>query len=114
MLTSHAHAALDVDWILNMAKTEATVKVNTDVVFKWGGYHDVYLLPSKADYDSCNFANGNLLAPTSQNSYTYKASSPGTFYFSCSIGNGYHCNTPQKLALTVTGTLSAWVNCGKP
>ena len=101
-----AQAPLEIDWILRMPETEVTVKVNTGVVFKWTNYHDVYLFPNTADYESCNFANAIILAPTSQNSYTYKASTPGTFYFGCSIGNGFHCNTPQKLALTVTGTLN--------
>ena len=83
--------------------TAATVKVNTAVVFKWSGYHNVYMFPNKADFENCEFGKAKELAANSKNPFTFKASSPGTFYFGCEVGGGYHCNTPQKLALTVTG-----------
>ena len=86
-------------------KTEATAKVGTNVVFKWGGYHNVYMFPSKAAFEKCDFSGAKEVARYSENPFTYKASKAGTYYFGCEVGNGYHCNTPQKLALTVTGML---------
>ena len=91
-----------------MPETKATVKVNTEVVFKWSGFHNVYLFPNKADFDNCDFANAKELATSDQSPFTYKSSSTGTFYFGCAVGDGFHCNQPQKLELTVTGTL--WLN----
>ena len=77
------------------------VKVNTAVMFKWNGNHNVYLFPSKAAYDSCKFDKATKLGTKSP--YTYMAKSPGVFYFGCQVGS--HCNSKQKLALTVTGTV---------
>ena len=94
-------------------KTTATVKVGSTVVFTWPqGYHNVYLMPNKADYDACNFKNSEELAegslgPNTDKPFIYKASKPGVYYFGCEIGSGFHCETPQKLTLTVTGMLCA-------
>ena len=95
---------LKIDWKFNM-ETKATTKVGTDVVFKWSGYHNVYMFPSKAAFEKCDFSGAKELAGNDKNPFTYKASKPGTYYFGCEVGNGGHCNTPQKLALTVTGML---------
>ena len=102
---SHIHtaqAAKIIDWKLGMSAEEQAqnVKVNTAVVFKWNGAHNVYIFPSKAAFDSCNFDKATKLGTTSP--YTYKASSPGVFYFGCEVGS--HCKDKQKLALTVAGT----------
>ena len=98
-------AVLDIDWKLNMKTTKATTKVGTEVVFKWSGYHNVYMFPSKEAFNKCDFSKAKKVGSASQNPFTYKASAPGTFYFGCEVGNGFHCETPQKLALTVTGML---------
>ena len=106
--TANIRTALDIDWKKGMTQTAATVGVGSQVVFKWAKseFHNVYLLPNKADFDSCNFANAQELAKNDQNPFTYTPSSAGTFYFGCQVGNGFHCRTPQKLALTVTtGTI---------
>ena len=97
------HATTQIQWKVPMSTTEQkqTVKVNTDVVFTWSGTHNVYMFPTKADFDSCNFAKATEMGTTSP--YTYKPSSAGMFYFGCQIAG--HCNT-QKLALTVTSTNS--------
>ena len=102
-------AVLNIDWKLGM-KTNATTETNTTVVFKWSGYHNVYMFPSKAAFDSCDFSDATELATNDKNPFTYKASAPGTYYFGCEVGNGYHCKQPQKLALTVTGALCIWVS----
>ena len=78
-----------------------TVAVGTQVVFKWSETHNVWLMPNKAAYDGCDFAQAKELASTSANEYTYKTSAPGTFYFSCKITD--HCRLANlKMALTVT------------
>ena len=93
-----------------MEQTTATVKIGTRVVFTWAGYrglsHNVYMLPNKADFENCTFANAQELAKNHQNPFTYTPSSTGTFYFACQVGAGAHCNTTQKLALTVIGKLT--------
>ena len=78
-----------------------TVAAGTNVVFKWSGQHNVFLMPNKAAYDTCNFDQATELASTSVQEYTYKSSAAGTFYFGCKVTG--HCKfTTQKLALIVT------------
>ena len=95
-------ARKDIDWKLGMKDAERaqTVTAGTHVIFKWSGTHNVWLMPNKAAYDSCNFDQATELASTSVNEYTYKASAAGTFYFACKVS--IHCQyANQKLALTV-------------
>ena len=80
-----------------------TVPLNTKVVFKWKGYHNVYALPDKKAFDACDFSKATKLASHDQGPYTYKASSAGIVYFACEVGG--HCSFNQKLALTVTGNV---------
>merc|ERR1719446_782069 len=83
------------------AEMKQTVALDTQVVFEWSGYHNVYQLPDKAAFDSCDFSKATKLASSNGSPYTYKASSAGTVYFACEVGG--HCRFNQKLALTVTG-----------
>ena len=105
-------SALDIDWKTGMSDKEQkqTVTVGTDVVFKWSNFHDVYQLPDKAAYDNCDFSKATKLAGTNVNTYTYKSTSEGIVYFSCSVYSGAHCKANQKLTLTVTGMFSVWAN----
>lgn len=91
-----------------MPSTEATATVGTEVTFKWSSFHNVYMFSNKDDFENCNFEKATEVASNDQNPFTFKASSPGTFYFGCEVGNGWHCRTPQKLALTVTGNSFVW------
>ena len=84
-------------------ETKATTKVGTDVVFKWSGYHNVYMFPSKAAFEKCDFSGAKDLSKKSKYSFTYWVTAPGTYYFGCEVDN--HCKQSQKLALTVTGML---------
>ena len=95
-------AQKDIDWKLGMTDAEQrqTVTVGTDVVFKRTDQHNVWLMPNKAAYDACDFSQATELASDSENDYTYKASTPGTFYFGCQITS--HCRYAHKMALTVT------------
>ena len=90
---------------MSATEQKQTVEVNADVIFKWIGHHNVYMFPNKADFDDCDFTKATLLAMSTQNSYTFKTSSPGVFYFGCEVGG--HCTyLQQKLALTVTGSVT--------
>ena len=86
---------------MSPAERTQTVEAGTNVVFKWSGMHNVWLLPNKDAYDACDFSKGTELAPTSVNDYTYKASAAGTFYFGCQI-IGHCAFAAHKLELTVT------------
>merc|ERR1712032_400450 len=92
-----------IDWKLGMtaAQMKQTVSLNTEVVFKWSGFHNVYELSDKKAFDACDFSKAKQLASHNQGPFTYKASSAGIVYFACKVGG--HCSSKQKLALTVTG-----------
>ena len=100
--TSKTQAA-DIVWKMGMSPEaqQQTVGIDDEVVFKWEGVHNVYKMPSKAAYDACDFSEAAELASTTQSSYTYKATEARTIYFACEISD--HCNSGQKLTLTVTG-----------
>merc|ERR1712032_1324765 len=92
-----------IDWKLGMtsAQMKQTVSLNTEVVFKWSGFHNVYELPDKKAFDACDFSKAKALASHNQGPFNYKASSAGIVYFACKVGG--HCSSKQKRALTVTG-----------
>merc|ERR1712051_712969 len=92
-----------INWRLGMSQAEMNqaVALNTNVVFKWNGYHNVWQLPDQTAFDRCDFSNGKELGPATKNTYTYKASAVGKVFFACEVGGGSHCNAKQKLALTV-------------
>merc|ERR1719362_2196242 len=97
------NAQTKIDWKLGMtaAQMKQTVSLNTEVVFKWSGFHNVYELSDKKAFDACDFSKAKALASHNQSPFTYKASSAGIVYFACKVGG--HCSSKQKLALTVTG-----------
>jgi len=70
----------------------------------------VHLLPSLAAFDSCDFSSATLLGATSPVAYT--ASTPGTFYLACSVGN--HCSSGQKLALVVNTAAPSHAPTARP
>jgi len=113
------NAQTQIYWKLGMtaAQMKQTVALNTEVVFKWSGFHNVYELPDKKAFDACDFSKAKELASHRQGSFTYKASSSGIVYFACQVSG--HCSV-QKLALTVTGgevsvcqPCKSSVECGK-
>ena len=88
---------------MTAAQMKQTVALNTEVVFKWSGFHNVYELSDKKAFDACDFSKAKALASHNQGPFTYKASSAGIVYFACKVGG--HCSSKQKLALTVTGNV---------
>merc|ERR1719326_470666 len=109
-------AQTNIDWKMGMSEDETmqTVELNTDVVFNWGGMdmsHDVWRFPDQAAFDACEFSGAEQLAANEDNPFTYTASTAGTFYFGCKVGeDGTHCNSPQKLKLTVNPAPTAQTN----
>jgi len=84
------------------AEKKQTVKTNTDVVFKFTSFHNVYKFPDKTAFDACDISKATQMAL--QSPYTFKASAAGTVYFGCGVGKGSHCRGGIKLALTVTAS----------
>ena len=111
-LIKHPHlpiAQTKIDWKVGMtgAEMKQTVPVNTDVIFKWSGWHNVWKFPDKAAFDACDFSRATELAASSKGPYTYQASSAGIVYFGCRVQwfSLSNCKAKQKLALSVTGNV---------
>merc|ERR1711976_437108 len=101
--TSTSATPKTIDWRVGMTENEMKlgVALDTSLVFQWSGYHNVYQLPDKDAFDTCDFSQATKLASPGESPFTYEASSAGKFYFACEVGG--HCRFNQKLALTVTG-----------
>jgi len=106
-----------------------TVDIGDAVVFRTGaGFHDLAMLPTKADFDTCDVTQKTVVAdwtygttsPTTACNdasaccsgtacgatgnyvtYTFNASVAGDAFFVCSYG--YHCKQGQKIHVTVRG-----------
>ena len=84
------------------------VSVGDKLSFRYNTNHNVWVLPTRADYDSCNMAGGTELAATdygggaasAPNLYEAVVTTPGTLFIACQIGS--HCQYDQKIAVTVT------------
>ncbi|EFJ24211.1 hypothetical protein SELMODRAFT_415061 [Selaginella moellendorffii] len=81
------------------------------VVFRYApGFHNVAMLPSKADFDNCNFAKATMLDTGSSGNFTWIApEKTGAYYFACGFsveGQGTHCDGGQKVTISV-GVLAA-------
>jgi hypothetical protein len=121
-----------------MAKAELEKGLNLTVgdklQFQYGNMHDVFLLPSKAAFDSCDFAaeGAKELADNTKGDdshrrraehdghdhdhsahtggYEYTLADPGTLYFACSYAprmSGSHCKAGQKIAVAVAAKASS-------
>ena len=100
-ITVPTPAAKVIDWKLGMSAAEQslTVVVNQRFKFEWTGHHNVYVFPSKAAYEACDFTGAK---PVSVKPLTMASGAPGTFYYGCEIVS--HCKFGQKIAVTVVGT----------
>jgi len=105
------------------------VNLGDTVLFRTGaGFHDVATVPTKAGFDACSMTGktvvgdwtyGTIAVSSTCKSasdccvgatcgvsgnyvtYAFNASAAGDTYFVCSIGNGGHCKTGQKLHVKV-------------
>ena len=102
LLVGSAKAAeVSLTWKVSMNPQTKTVSQGDTVVFTWGGTHNVYESASKSDFDSCAKSGGTEVgAQASGGSYSKVFDTPGTFYYICTVGS--HCNSGQKMAITVT------------
>lgn len=88
------------------------VSPNTKLTFQYSRYHNVYLMPSEAAYDACDFSSATELAsdsfgaPNTLNIYEAVATSAGTLYIAC--GKSGHCTSDQKIAISVQADCSGW------
>ena len=118
-------APKEIDWKLGMTKAEQaqTVAPGTNVIFKWSGTHNVWLMPNKVAYNECDFDQARELASTSVNEYTYKAPAAGTVYFTCKVEGPLppnrwsrgHCKFGNmKLVLTVASAPAPKITAAPP
>lgn len=111
------------------------VNIGDTVLFQTAaGFHDVAIVPTNADFEACDMPRKTLVADwtygTTDTStackssedcckgstcslsgnyvtYAFKANTVGETYFVCSIGNGGHCKTGQKLHVKVKDPAAA-------
>ncbi|XP_075651662.1 umecyanin-like [Castanea sativa] len=68
------------------------------------GAHDVATV-TQTNYDACSIAN--TISLVTAGPYSYTINSTGTHYFICTFSNGGHCNSGQKLAISVGNSTNA-------
>jgi hypothetical protein len=102
----------------SFSHTAQTVEVGTRLVFKYSSGHNLWQMPSQSAYDSCDFSGANELAKKNHgggtsgqeaNLYEMTATTAGTLWFACEVRppDHSHCNSGQKVAITVTAASNA-------
>mmetsp|Transcript_20737 Transcript_20737/g.41776 ORF Transcript_20737/g.41776 Transcript_20737/m.41776 type:complete len:353 (-) Transcript_20737:207-1265(-) len=106
---------------------DIVAKVGDTIHFKTAqGFHDIGLVPTSAEYSSCDMTNFDMWVNTAgaiqadkpgtvtvangmyEYEFTLTEDHIGTWYFVCSVALGGHCRAGQKMLLTVTaGTPAA-------
>ena len=98
----------------SFSHTAQTVEVGTRLVFKYSSGHNLWQMPSQSAYDSCDFSGANELAGKNHgggtsgqeaNLYQMMTITEGTLWFACEVPS--HCNSGQKVAITVTAASNA-------
>jgi len=87
-----------IDWTAgfgNVIAQSMEAEVGDSLIFNDVGGHNIYLMPSKAAFDDCDFSSATLLS--SNNGYQHMLTSL-PMYFACRVGS--HCRAGQKLAVT--------------
>merc|ERR1711865_444347 len=83
------------------AARATTANVGDTLRFVWEGNHNVYNMPDKAAFDSCDFTSANRVdGGVSPLDFPFTDALLRTAYFACSIAD--HCVNGQKLAVTPT------------
>ena len=106
-LPASTKAATDWDWLsgfMGESKRALTVEAGQTVRFTNMQGHNIVVVPSKAAFDACSFANdAAVVTPSAESTYTWTApSQAGIVYLVCGVGT--HCIAGQKLAVTVALT----------
>lgn len=84
-----------------------SVAFGSKLRFQYNSNHNVWLLPSKADYEACDFSGGTQLSSKSAggssgqapNLYEAVVTAAGTLYAVCEVGG--HCKAGQKVVISV-------------
>ena len=92
-----------------------TVTVGDKLSFRYNSNHNLYLMASKAAYDSCNFDGATELGSSSvgggtgetPNLYEAVVTTAGTLYLACQVSAGSHCAGGQKVAITAAAIAAA-------
>jgi len=87
-----------IDWTAGFGNVPAQsmeAEVGDSLIFNDVGGHNIYLMPSKAAFDDCDFSSATLLS--SNNGYQHMLTSL-PMYFACRVGS--HCRAGQKVAVT--------------
>lgn len=104
--TAHGH---DAGVELGQGKT-LRVNVGDQVTFKWDGNypHDLMEMKDANALTDCNFDGSTpIVSPaTSEANHTITITDK-TYYFSCSVGSGSHCEQGQKLIVVGSVSCSA-------
>ncbi|CAI5482628.1 unnamed protein product [Closterium sp. Yama58-4] len=84
-------------------KPNPTARAGDVLVFKWTGYHDVWLMSGAAAYNNCNFKGAKEKAKVASGK-TYRFTVPATargstLYFGCQVYG--HCGMNMKVAVAV-------------
>lgn len=87
--------------------------VGAKLSFQYNAYHNIWLIPSLGNYQSCAFTGATELASTAYggggsaggNLYEAVVTTEGTLYVACRISS--HCLSNQKVAITVTATCAS-------
>ena len=103
-MPASTEASTDWDWLsgfMGESKRALTVEVGQTVRFTNMQGHNIVVVPSKAAFDACSFANdAAVVTPSAESTYTWTApSQAGLVYLVCGVGT--HCIAGQKLAVTV-------------
>jgi len=94
-----------VEWQAGVPYEPLEVAVGDNIQFDWSKYgtHDLYILNDRAAFDACDFSDATELAPISASgSHVVTMTEEGSIYFSCSVGDGGHCNALQKIEVVVS------------
>jgi len=88
-----------VPWSFGMDSQEHCVETGTTVIIdKTGSFHNVNMLTSESEYDSCTGFTDTV--GNADNPYIFQAETPGSFYFACGVGT--HCASGNmKAKITV-------------
>merc|ERR1719201_576643 len=101
--------AKTINWRVGMSKSEQSVALKTDgkqpaaLAFKWNGYHNVFKFKDRTAFLKCDFSGATNLGAKSP--VKFSTTKAGTYYFGCEVYG--HCQSNQKLAVTVTGNAGA-------
>jgi len=102
-------------WTFGVGPLDVDLQTGESLVFPSpiGGAHDVSELFTQTAYDTCNVTGATLLAPGGTPNFSIPFSTPGTYYYVCSVGGGGHCGAGMKVRVNVTAasvvpTLGPW------